>query len=156
MNYQKCTFCTCLKSCGLAKIRLAAKLRAAWPRSLQQGSFQQDSGFNRCTSLIVFFQSWWLMLMFDYFNDKEHLFGTLLFFPSSPHSSFSLSFQLFFLVHNLHPSTCFCDQTGNLDVFFHVSILRPCTSWAASRIAAHGLLSSMMVHRSRFFHLNGM
>ena len=40
------------------------------------------------------------------------------FFPSSPHSSFSLSFQLFFLVHNLHPSTCFCDQTGNLDVFF--------------------------------------
>ena len=72
MNYQKCTFCTCLKSCGLAKIRLAAKLRAAWPRSLQQGSFQQDSGFNRWTSLIVL-QSWWLMLMFDYFNDKEHL-----------------------------------------------------------------------------------
>ena len=52
----------------------------------------------------------------DYSHERD--FGTLFFFPSSPHSSFSLSFQLFFLVHNLHPSTCFCDQTGNLDVFF--------------------------------------
>ena len=72
MNYQKCRFCTCLKNCDLAKIRLAAKFRAAWPRSLQQGSAQQDSGFNTWTSLIVL-QSWWLMLMFDYFNHKEHL-----------------------------------------------------------------------------------
>ena len=48
----------------------------------------------------------------------EHISVTFLFFPSSPHSSFSLSCQLFFLVHNLHPSTCFCDQTGILDVFF--------------------------------------